>query len=76
MHTPNKTLIYVVHVSPDIPEETKTKKEYMSYYNSHENKLCIIESNNEYKELKKGGNVIFNDYKSFMDKIYHTIKSI
>lgn len=76
MHTPNKTLIYVVHVSPDIPEETKTKEEYMNYYNKHKNKLCIKESENEYKELKKGGNIIFNNYKSFMDKIYHTIKSL
>ena len=76
MHTPNKTLIYVVHVSPDISEETKTKEEYMNYYNKHKNKLCIKESENEYKELKKGGNIIFNNYKSFMDKIYHTIKSI
>ena len=76
MHTPNKTLIYVVHVSPDIPEETKTKEEYMNYYNKHKNKLCIKKSENEYKELKKGGNIIFNNYKSFMDKIYHTIKSI
>ena len=75
MHTPNKTLIYVVHVSPEIPEETKTKEEYMNYYNTHKKELCIKESENEYKELKKGGNIIFNNYESFMDKIYHTIKS-
>lgn len=76
MHTPNKTLIYVIHVSPDISEKTKTKDEYMNYYNKHKKDICIEETKKEYKELKKGGNIIFNDYKSFMDKIYHTIKSI
>lgn len=71
-HTPNKTLIVAVHVSPDI-ENLKNKKQYLDFY--RENIPTIIFSENKY-EPQKGGSVIINDYELFMDKVYHTIMAI
>ncbi len=71
LHTPNKTLIYVVHL-PDPPKETKTQQEYIDYYRGHGNKLSLTV--NKYKPL--GTAVILNDYEQFIEKVFHTIKSI
>lgn len=39
-HTPNKTLIYVVHL-PDPTQEIRTQGEYMAYYRSHGHDLTL-----------------------------------
>lgn len=76
LHTPNKTLIYVVHIEPDIPTATSTKKDYFEFYKNNFDKLQITNSTHKYKELVHNGTIIMNDYKLFMEKVYHTIKSI
>lgn len=76
LHTPNKTLIYVVHVNPDVPYNTDTKKEYMSFYNDHINEIHITDSTHRYRELVEGGTIILNNYELFMEKVFHTVKSI
>ena len=68
-HTPNKTLIYVVHVTPE-PKDISTKSEYMNFYATHHPAVKL--TSHKY-DLKKGGTVIFNDYETFADKIYHTV---
>ena len=68
-HTPNKTLIYAVHVTPK-PQKVTTKDEYMDFYATHKPKVKL--TSHKYN-VKKEGTVIFNDYETFADKIYHTI---
>ena len=70
LHTPNKTLIYVVHI-PD-NESLLTKDEYMSFYKSIEYDMEI--SSCKYEAF--GDAVIINDYEQFMNKVYHTILSL
>ena len=68
MHTPNKTLIYVVGV-PDIEKLVTSKAEYLGYFAK---KPCVFElSGHTYDALKAAA--IMNDYKSFISKVYHTI---
>lgn len=70
-HTPNKTLIYVVHLQePSVA--IKTKKEYLDYYRSHGHDLTI--SSHKYDAMQAA--VIINDYECFIDKVYHTIKAL
>ncbi len=66
-HTPNKTLLYVVHV-PD-NALLGTAEEYTSYYRAIKPQVTI--SRNRYDNFDKS--VILNDYEEFMDKVYHTI---
>ncbi len=69
-HTPNKTLIQVVHI-PD-SDDIKNKKEYIDYYKSLN--FTMRKSDNKYEGFGKA--VIINDYEEFRQKIYHTIMSL
>ena len=69
-HTPNKTLLYVIHI-PD-KEELKTKDEYLNYYKSlHPN---IVLSTKQYEGF--GDAIIINDFSAFINKVYHTIMAL
>lgn len=71
-HTPNKTLIYVVHSIPEAPENSVvTKSAYMDYYRQNIPTLRLTQ--HQYPNIKSDGAVILNDYEKFMDKVYHTI---
>ena len=76
LHTPNKTLIYVVHVDPEIPPQTDTKCSYMKFYQKNLANMHMTDSTHEYNELIEGGTIILNDYASFMEKVYHSIMAI
>jgi len=70
MHTPNKTLIYVIHVSDRC--DMATKDDYFNYYKSNLPEISI--SRQTYGEF--GSAVILNDYELFREKLYHTVKSL
>lgn len=69
-HTPNKTLLYVVHI-PD-NENLKTMNEYMQYYRGRRFEVSL--SGNIDNSF--GNSVILNDYETFMDKVFYTIKAL
>ena len=71
MHTPNKTLVYVVHL-PEPEYEIANADEYMEYYRTHNHKISV----SKYRYNEFGSNVILNDYETFIEKVYHTIKSL
>ena len=71
-HTPNKTLIYVVHTMPDVNEYyVDTKAKYLDFY--QRNTPTIRLTSHSYPNIKRDGAVILNDYEKFIDKVYHTI---
>ena len=69
-HTPNKTLVFVVHI-PD-NEDLTTLDEYLGYYKHTDYKMQLSER----KYVPFGPAVIMNDYKTFMDKVYFTIMAL
>ncbi len=69
-HTPNKTLVYVIHI-PD-NEKLGSVQEYMDYYKQLDFKIEL--SNHRYEHF--GSAVILNDYEKFSDKVYHTILAL
>lgn len=69
-HTPNKTLIYIVHI-PD-NNSLKTSNEYMNYYKDLDFKLKLSSIS-----LKPyGDSIIVNNYELFREKVYHTINAL
>lgn len=76
LHTPNKTLICVAHIGPKIPNETSTKKEYLTFFRDRLGLLTIDYSTHRYNGLTENGTIIMNDYEMFIEKVYHTIKAI
>ena len=69
-HTPNKTLIYVVHV-PDC-DSAQNNDAYLRFYRGGQFELTV--SKNHYQSF--GPAVILNDYETFMEKVYHTIMAL
>lgn len=76
MHTPNKTLMYVVHIEPEPSAAIVTKQEYMGFYAERMEKLEATNSTHPYKGLTNNGTIIMNDYICFIDKVFHTIKAL
>lgn len=69
LHTPDKTLIYVVHIPRN--DDLSNKDEYMAYYKTH---LVMTLAQNRGLDFGKG--VILNDYETFVGKLYHRIMSL
>lgn len=69
-HTPNKTLLFVVHIPSN--QTIKSLEEYRKYH--HETTLSVNTSISS--EMQWGRSVIVNDYEQFMDRVYHTILSL
>lgn len=66
-HTPNKTLIYVVHI-PD-NARLSNQRDYMDYYRNLD--FSITVSKDKFDTMESA--VVLNDYETFIDKVYHTI---
>ena len=60
LHTPDKTLIYIVHIPGN--DNLKNKAEYMAYYKTHHDMTL---SQNHCFDFGKG--VILNDYETFIN---------
>lgn len=69
IHTPTKTLLYVIHL-PEIEEEVNNKTEYSSYYSNLDN-MMVCESEESYGSFSNA--VIYNDYEDFASKVVHYI---
>ena len=73
-NAPNKTLIYVVQVLPEVDEQQiDSKEKYFEYYKLNEPFMKL--TMHQYPQIKDGGAVIINDYEKFIDKVFYTIKS-
>ncbi len=74
IHTPSKTLLYVIKL-PDIADKTtiKNKTDYISHYQSIK-KFEILPTNISFGTFAPS--VLFNDYSEFMTKIVYRILSI
>jgi len=70
-HTPNKTLLFIVHI-PECDRPISRKADYLFHYRTSECEVSI--SHRTYPDI--GSSVIINDYETFMNKVYHTILSL
>ncbi len=70
IHTPVKTLLFVVHL-PEVRLQSDNKKSYFSYY-KNKTDFCIVKSELQYGEFSNA--VIYNDYEEFADKVVHFVK--
>jgi hypothetical protein len=72
LHTPTKTLLFVVNL-PEITQAITNKNEYIAYYKNLPN-LTIKTTDSNYEKFYNS--VIFNDYERFIEKVVFYIKSI
>lgn len=72
VHTPTKTLLFVVHL-PEITRDVHNKHEYVRYY-EEQNNFQVCESSGEYGTFSSA--VIYNNYEDFATKVVHYILSL
>lgn len=69
IHTPTKTLLFVVHL-PEINKPIIDKYDYVDYY-ENQTDFMVRESQTDYGEFSSA--VVYNDYEDFIDKVVHYI---
>ena len=69
IHTPTKTLLFVVHL-PEIKKPIIDKYDYVDYYENQMD-FMVRESQTDYGEFSSA--VVYNDYEDFIDKVVHYI---
>ena len=72
IHTPTKTLLYVIHL-PEFDKDPYDKDEYVSFYQAMR-EIPINLSGNNYGRF--GNAVVYNDYEIFAEKATHYMLSI
>lgn len=72
IHTPTKTLLYVVHL-PYIKEKIHDKYDHANYYEECDG-FGVSESQAKYGNFSSS--VVFNNYEDFAEKVVHYIKFI
>lgn len=72
LHTPNKTLVFIVHIQDKNATATICDKQgYENYYLCNDFDMCISALSFNF-----GNAIIYNDYDAFMQKIAYAIKSL
>ena len=71
MHTPNKTLVYIVNISGDENPSYSDKKGYKEFYLNNDFSLTLSS-----KVFAFSDGVIYNDYEEFIKKVAHAILSL
>lgn len=72
LHTPNKTLVFVVHIQDEINNiRILNKRDYKEHYLHNDFNMAISTISFNF-----GNTIIYNDYDTFMQKIVYAIKSL
>ena len=73
-HTPDKTLLVVLHLKERRPVNTfRDSKEYAEYYNSIINHQDLLSYSSTFQNAF-GNGIILNDYETFLNKTYHLVE--
>ncbi len=72
LHTPNKTLVFIVHIQDQNADaKISNKKEYETYYLKNEFDMTVSNLKFDF-----GSAIVFNDYDKFIQKVAYAIKSL
>ena len=72
LHTPNKTLVFVVHIQSDNQRTSfSNKEEYQEFYLNNDFDITVSPL-----QFSFGNSVIYNDYDTFIQKVAFAIKSL
>lgn len=72
LHTPNKTLVFIVHIrNTDNDEGLSDKVEYKDFYLNHDFEMTVSPLTFDF-----GNAIVYNDYDTFIQKVVYAIKSL
>lgn len=72
LHTPNKTLLFIVHIQDNnSTAKIYDKQSYEDYYLNNDFEMIISSLSFEF-----GNTIVYNDYDTFIQKVAYAIKSL
>ena len=72
LHTPNKTLVFIVHIQDqNVTAKIFDKQEYENYYSHNDFDMVVSKLSFDF-----GNTIIYNDYDTFLQKVVYAIKSL
>lgn len=72
LHTPNKTLVFIVHIQDqNVTAKIFDKQEYENYYLHNDFDMVVSKLSFDF-----GNTIIYNDYDTFLQKVVYAIKSL
>ena len=72
LHTPNKTLLYIVHIQETNPAALiQNRNDYKEHYLHNSFEFTALPSQYDF-----GNSLIYNDYNKFIQKVAYAIKSL
>lgn len=72
LHTPNKTLVFIVHIQDkNASAKICDKQNYEEYYLHNDFEMAISPLNFDF-----GSTIVYNDYDTFIQKVVYAIKSL
>ena len=72
LHTPNKTLVFIVHIQDkNAPAHIYDNQEYKEYYLNNDFDITLSALNFNF-----GSTIVYNDYDLFIQKVVYAIKSL
>ena len=72
LHTPNKTLVFIVHIQDqNATAKIFNKKDYENYYLHNDFDMVVSKLSFDF-----GNTIIYNDYDTFLQKVVYAIKSL
>lgn len=71
LHTPNKTLVFIVHIKEKNIAKIVDKNEYENYYLHNDFDMTISALSFAF-----GNTIVYNDYDTFIQKVVYAIKSL
>lgn len=71
-HTPNKTLVFLIHIQSDDEQRTfADKDEYKQFYLNNDFDITLSPLNFSF-----GNSIIYNDYDTFIQKVAYSIRGL
>lgn len=72
LHTPNKTLVFIVHIrDKNAPAKISDKQEYKQFYLNNDFDMTLSSLNFVF-----GSTIVYNNYEKFINKVVYSIKSL
>ena len=72
LHTPNKTLVFIVHIQDkNSNAKISNRQTYVDYYSNNDFDMTMSALSFNF-----GSTIVYNDYDKFIDKVVHAIKSL
>ena len=72
LHTPNKTLVFIVHIQDkNVSAKIDDKRGYEEYYLHNDFDMTVSALNFDF-----GNTIVYNDYDTFIQKVIYAIKSL